>query len=126
MLSLTPSSRPPTSHGGIVPGLSSANRGITVLGLLLLIIALMVGGFFVVRYLRSRQAATHSPPLVRPTTSVLPHQPFDQLNLAGVVEIVSGDPMNLLGVGPHSLGRAALQLCRGHSADHLTQKPVLG
>jgi uncharacterized membrane protein len=34
-----------------VPGLSSASRGITVLALLLLIIALMVGGFFVVRYL---------------------------------------------------------------------------
>jgi flagellar biogenesis protein FliO len=53
-----------------VPGLSSANRGITVLGLLLLIIALMVAGFFVVRYLQSRQAATQSPPLVRPTMSV--------------------------------------------------------
>ena len=51
VLSLTPSSRLPT-HGGIVPGLSSANRGITVLGLLLLVIALLVGGFFVVRYLR--------------------------------------------------------------------------
>ena len=37
-----------------MPGLGYANtrRGITVLGLLLLIIALMVGGFFVVRYLR--------------------------------------------------------------------------
>ena len=38
-----------------MPGLSSrraSRRGITVLGLLLLIIALMVGGFFVVRYLR--------------------------------------------------------------------------
>jgi uncharacterized protein YneF (UPF0154 family) len=53
-----------------VPGISSANRGITVLGLLLLIIVLMVGGFFVVRYLRSRQATTQSPPLVRPTMLV--------------------------------------------------------
>jgi hypothetical protein len=44
----------------------SKRRGITVLGLLLLIIALMVAGFFVVRYLRSRQAVTQSPPLVRP------------------------------------------------------------
>jgi hypothetical protein len=44
----------------------SGRHGITVLGLLLLIIALMVGGFFLVQYLRSRQAATHSPPLVRP------------------------------------------------------------
>ena len=46
-------------------------RGITVLGLLLLIIALMVGGFFVVRYLRSRQATTQSPPLIRPTMLVI-------------------------------------------------------
>ena len=37
-----------------MPGLTSTNtrRGITVLALLLLIIALIVGGFFVVRYLR--------------------------------------------------------------------------
>jgi hypothetical protein len=38
-----------------MPRLSSrraSRHGITVLGLLLLIIALMVGGFFVVRYLR--------------------------------------------------------------------------
>ena len=33
-------------------------QGITVLGLLLLILALMAGGFFLVRYLRSRQPAT--------------------------------------------------------------------
>ena len=51
-------------------------HGITVLGLLLLIIALMVGGFFVVRYLRSRQAATQSPPLVRPTPLVLTASAF--------------------------------------------------
>lgn len=90
-----------------MPRLSSrraGRQGITVLALLLLIIVLMVGGFFVVRYLRSRPAATQSPPLVRPTTSVLPHQLLDQLNLAGVVEVVSGDPMNLFGVGPHPLG----------------------
>jgi hypothetical protein len=37
---------------------ASTRRGITVLGLLLLIIALMVAGFFLVRYLRSRQTAT--------------------------------------------------------------------
>ena len=49
----------------------ASRNGITVLGLLLLIIALMVGGFFLVQYLRSRQAATQSPPLVRPTTFVL-------------------------------------------------------
>ena len=51
-------------------------HGITVLSLLLLIIALMVGGFFVVRYLRSRQAATQSPPLVRPTQLVLTASAF--------------------------------------------------
>ncbi|HEV8177947.1 MAG TPA: hypothetical protein VGP44_09695, partial [Gemmatimonadales bacterium] len=49
---LTPDSRLPTFYGGLVPGLSSANRGITVLALLLLIITLMVCGFFLVRYLR--------------------------------------------------------------------------
>ena len=56
-----------------MPHLSSqrARRsGITVLGLLLVIIALMVGGFFLVQYLRSLQAARQSPPLVRPTTFV--------------------------------------------------------
>ena len=74
-----------------MPGLTSANtrRGITVLALLLLIIALMVGGFFLVRYACSWLASM---------------QPLDQLNLAGVIEIVSGDAMDLLGVGPHSLG----------------------
>jgi len=51
-------------------GRSHSRHGITVLGLLLLIIALMVGGFFLVRYFRSRQATTQSPPLVRPTTFV--------------------------------------------------------
>jgi uncharacterized protein YneF (UPF0154 family) len=48
----------------------SGRHGITVLGLLLLIIALMVGGFFLVRYLRTRQAATQSPPLLSPSTLV--------------------------------------------------------
>jgi hypothetical protein len=37
---------------------ASTRRGITVLGLLLLIIGLMVAGFFLVRYLRSRQTVT--------------------------------------------------------------------
>jgi uncharacterized protein YneF (UPF0154 family) len=39
-----------------MPRLSSqrvSTRGITVLGLLLLIVALLVGGFFVVRYVSS-------------------------------------------------------------------------
>jgi len=48
----------------------ASRKGITVIALLLLIIALMVGGFFVVRYLRNRQAATQGPPLVRPTRLV--------------------------------------------------------
>jgi hypothetical protein len=34
--------------------------------LLLVIIALMVAGFFLVRYLRTHQGTTASPPLVRP------------------------------------------------------------
>jgi hypothetical protein len=37
-----------------------SRRGITVLALLLLIITLAVGGFFLVRYLQSRPAATSS------------------------------------------------------------------
>jgi len=40
-------------------GICSKNRqGLTVLALLLLIIALAVAGFFLVRYLQSRPAAT--------------------------------------------------------------------
>jgi UPF0716 family protein affecting phage T7 exclusion len=40
-------------------GICSQNRqGLTVLALLLLIIALAVAGFFLVRYLQSRPAAT--------------------------------------------------------------------
>lgn len=47
-------SRVPTLTEVFMPGLMSANNrhGITVLALLLLVIALVVGGFFVVRYLR--------------------------------------------------------------------------
>jgi hypothetical protein len=42
-------------------GICSKNRqGLTVLALLLLIIALAVGGFFLVRYLQSRPATTTS------------------------------------------------------------------
>jgi hypothetical protein len=44
----------------------AGRRGITVLSLLLLIIALMVAGFFLVRYLRTERGTTESPPLVRP------------------------------------------------------------
>ena len=75
-------------------------QGITVLGLLLLILALVAGGFFLVRYLRSRQPATRPVSI----TMTLLHQPLDQLNLAGVVEVVRGDAMDLLRVGPHALG----------------------
>jgi uncharacterized SAM-binding protein YcdF (DUF218 family) len=46
----------------------NTRRGITVLGLLLLIIALIIAGFFLVRYLRTRQAVTQSLPLVRPVS----------------------------------------------------------
>jgi hypothetical protein len=79
--------------------------GITVLGLLLLIIALMLGGFFLVRYLRSRQTTTQSRPLVRPA-SVIPsrHQPLDELNLTGMIKIMRGDTVDLFRVGPHAFG----------------------
>ena len=50
----TPDSRLPTLTEAFMPELASVNtrRGITVLALLLLIIALAVAGFFLVRYLR--------------------------------------------------------------------------
>lgn len=73
---------------------SGPRRGITVLGLLLLIIALVVAGIFLVRYLRNRPVAS--------TTSA--HQPLDQLNLTGVIQVVRGDAMDLLRIGPRSLG----------------------
>lgn len=41
------------------PGTS---RGITVLGLLLVIIALIIAAIFLVRYLRSRPAVSWAPP----------------------------------------------------------------
>jgi hypothetical protein len=67
-------------------------RGITVLGLLLLIIAVIVTAVFLIGYLRSRPAAMSF------------HQPLDQLNLPRVVEVVRGNAVNLLGVGPHPFG----------------------
>lgn len=48
---------------------SRARDGITVLGLLLLIIALVVAGIFLLRYLRSRPVATRSSPVVYVTPS---------------------------------------------------------
>lgn len=95
-------------------------HGITVLGLLLLIIGLMVGGFFLLRYLRSRQAANHSPPLVRPATSLLLHQPLDQLDLTGVVKVVRGDPVDLLGAGPDPARGEGGQAGRAEPSDDLT------
>jgi hypothetical protein len=71
----------------------AARRGITVLGLLLLIIAIVIAALLLVRYLRSRPAVSF-------------HQPFDQLNLSGVIQIMRGDTVNLLCVGPYSAGRA--------------------
>jgi hypothetical protein len=50
----------------IAPG--TDKRGITVLGLVLLIIVLVAAGVFLVRYLRSRPAAVSvSPPIVIPS-----------------------------------------------------------
>ncbi len=44
-----------TYMGGIMPGLTSLNtRGLTVLALLLLILAVIVAAFFLVPYLQSR------------------------------------------------------------------------
>jgi hypothetical protein len=86
-------------------------RGITVLGLLLVIIALMVAGFFLVRYLRTRQAAPDSPPLVRPEPeqrgSLRLHQPLDELDLPGVIQVVRRDAVDLLPIGPHPARGAA-------------------
>ncbi len=67
-------------------------RGITVLGLLLLIIAVIVAAIFLIGYLRSRPAGVSF------------HQPLDQLNLPRVVEVVRGNPVNLFGVGPYPFG----------------------
>jgi flagellar biogenesis protein FliO len=48
-----------------VASIQARRRGITVLGLLLVIIALLVVGFFLVRYLQTRRAATDSPTIIR-------------------------------------------------------------
>jgi hypothetical protein len=68
-------------------------RGITVLSLLLLIIAIVIAAIFLVRYLRDRPAVSL-------------HQPLDQLNLAGVIQVMRGDAVNLLRVGPLPARRA--------------------
>jgi hypothetical protein len=86
-------------HGSSTP---SARGGITVLGLLLLIIAVVIAAAFLVRYLRSRPRVSVLTPAIEERS--LGHQPFDQLNLTSVVEIVSGDTVNLLSVGPYPAG----------------------
>jgi len=55
------------------PSARFGRRGITVLALLLLIIAVVIAAIFLVRYLRSRQAAVQSSQaIVVPTTRVAP------------------------------------------------------
>lgn len=71
-----------------------SGRGITVLNLLLLIIALVIAAIFLVRYLRTRPAVS----------SISSHESFDQLDLAGMIQIVRSNSMDLLRVGPHSSG----------------------
>jgi flagellar basal body-associated protein FliL len=58
---------PKTEEDSMQRGACSKNRqGLTVLALLLFIIALAVAGFFLVRYLRSRPAATAAGIIKRP------------------------------------------------------------
>lgn len=78
-----------------VPTARGPRRGLTVLGLLLLIIALVVAAVLLIRYLRSRPAAA---------SVSLTHQTFDQLDLPGVIQVVRGDAVDLLYVPPHPLG----------------------
>lgn len=106
----------PNQPGELMRHLSTASparHGITVIGLLLLIIALVVAGIFLVRFLRSRPVATGSSPLSYVMRSPWPRErlgitsapeSLDQLNLSGVIQVVRGDPVYLLGVGPHSFG----------------------
>jgi hypothetical protein len=77
-------------------------RGITVLALLLIIIALVLVAFFLVSYLRTRPVQVQS----RSGESSLPlsHQSLDQLNLAGVIQVVRSNSVDLLGIGPHAAG----------------------
>jgi hypothetical protein len=79
----------------------NTRSGITVLGLLLLIIGLIVAGFFLVRYLRTRPAVTGPASVLRTTSG---HQSLNQLNLSGMIQVVSGNTVDLFRVGPHALG----------------------
>lgn len=82
----------------------NARRGITVLGLVLLIIAVILIAVFLVRYLRSRPAVSLLPTEVAEIN--LSEESFDQLDLAGVIQVVRRDAVNLLGVGPYPARRA--------------------
>ena len=83
-----------------------SSRGITVLGLLLLILALVALGFFLVRYLGHRPAGGQPPITLNrsPAPGASAYQPFDQLNLPGVIEIVGGNAVDFLRIAPHALG----------------------
>ena len=80
----------------------TSRRGITVLALLLIIIAVILVAFFLVSYLRTRPAQIQSS--VGGSSSPLSHQSFDQLDLPGVIQVVRGDSVDLLRVSPHSAG----------------------
>lgn len=82
----------------------NARRGITVLGLVLLIIAVILIAVFLVRYLRTRPAVSLLPTEVAEVK--LSQESFDQLDLAGVIQVVRRDAVNLLGVGPNPARRA--------------------
>ena len=82
-----------------------SSRGITVLGLLLLILGLVALAFFLVRYLGNRPAGAQPVTLDRPSApGASAYQPFDQLNLPGVIEIVGGNAVDFLRIAPHALG----------------------
>ena len=81
---------------------SPSRRGITVLTLLLIVIALMLLAFFFVSYLRTRPAQAQSGS--RGSAPQLAHQPLDQLNLPGVIQVVRRDAVDLLPVRPHTTG----------------------
>ena len=78
---------------------SPGRRGITVLTLLLIIVAVMLLAFFFVSYLRTRPTQAHAG-----AVTPLAHQPLDELNLPGVIQVVRRDPVDFLGVGPYSAG----------------------
>ncbi len=84
------------------PSSPTSRHGITVLALLLIIIAVILVAFFLVSYLRTRPAQAQSSE--GGSSSPLSHQPLDQLDLPGVIQIVRGDPVDLLPIGPDAAG----------------------